>query len=144
MLGYVCMVCALLPERFVPIPKGHELLALTAFFGLCIGIVRLTFQATEQLFRLRTRSCGGGPRFYAGLLAGIALLPILLAGVAPAYVSHALPELPWVGLEWRARGVPVYMSFAFWEWITCAVFSAYTASLCLATMISNVLSAAPA
>ncbi len=138
-LGYLCMVGALLPARLLRIPKGHELLALSAFFGLCIGIVQLTFQVAERGFRLRIRSFPGNPRAYAGLLAGAALLPVLLAGAAPAYVSYALPELPWVGLEWRARGVPVYLSFAFWEWITCIVFSAYTASLCLATKtMSNV------
>ncbi len=131
-LGYVCMVCALLPSRLLPVPKGHEILALSAFIGLCIGIVQLTFQAAE---------CSNAPRAYAGFLAGAALSPVLLAGVAPAYVSYALPQLPWVGPEWRARGVPVYLSFAFWEWATCAVFSAYTVSLCLATrMMSNLRS----
>jgi hypothetical protein len=65
------------------------------------------------------------------LLAGAALSPVLLAGIAPAYVSQALPDLPWVGIEWRARGVPIFLSFAFWEWITCVVFSAYTVSLSL-------------
>jgi hypothetical protein len=123
-LGYVCMVCALLPSRLLPLPKGHEILALSAFIGLCIGIVQLTFQAAE---------CSNAPRACAGFLAGAALSPVLLAGAAPAYVSYALPQLPWVGPEWRARGVPVYLSFAFWEWATCAVFSAYTVSLCLAT-----------
>jgi hypothetical protein len=39
-----------------------------------------------------------------------------------------------VGLAWRARGAPVYLSFAFWEWATCAVLSAYTVSLCLVTV----------
>lgn len=131
-LGYVCMVCALLPSRLLPVPKGHEILALSAFIGLCIGIVQLTFQAAE---------CSNVPRAYAGFLAGAALSPVLLAGVAPAYVSYALPQLPWVGPEWRARGVPVYLSFAFWEWATCAVFSAYTVSLCLAMrMMSNLRS----
>ncbi len=131
-LGYVCMVCALVPSRLLPVPKGHEILALSAFIGLCIGIVQLTFQAAE---------CSNAPRAYAGFLAGAALWPVLLAGVAPAYVSYALPQLPWVGPEWRARGVPVYLSFAFWEWATCAVFSAYTVSLCLATrMMSNLRS----
>jgi len=140
-LGYVCMVCALLPERLLRIPKGHEILALLAFFGLCIGIVQLTFQTAERSLRRRTRSFPGGPRLYAGLLAGIALAPVLLAGIAPAYVSLARPELPWVGPEWRARGVPGYLSFAFWEWMTCVVFSAYTASLCLVTkVLSNVRS----
>jgi hypothetical protein len=133
LVGYVCMVCALVPERVLRVPKGHEILALMAFFGQCVGIVLLTFRATERSFRLRRRPFPGAPRVYAGLLAGAALLPILLAGLAPAYVSYALPELRWVGLEWRSRGVPLYFSFTFWEWITCVVFSVYTAGLCLAT-----------
>jgi hypothetical protein len=132
-LGYVCIVCALLPARLIRIPKGHEILALSAFFGLCIGIVQLSFAAAKRSFRLRTRGPPNSSRIYAALLAGVALLPVLLAGAAPAYVSYALPELPWVGLEWRQRGVPVYLSFAFWEWITCVVFSLYTLSLNLAT-----------
>jgi len=133
-LGYVCMVCcAWLPGRFPRIPNGHDLLAVSAFISLCIGMVQLTFHAAVRSFRLRTRIFPAGPRIYAGLLAAAALSPIVLAGVTQAYVSHALPELPWVGLEWRARGVSAYLSFAFWEWITCVVFSAYTVSLCLAT-----------
>jgi hypothetical protein len=132
-LGYACMLCALLPERILRVPKGHEILALSAFFGLCIGIVQLTFGAAERSLRMRARRPLHAPRVCAGLLAGVALLPILLATAAPAYVSYALPELPWVGLEWRARGVPIYLSFAFWEWITCVIFTLYTVSLCLAT-----------
>jgi hypothetical protein len=133
LVGYVCMVCALVPERVLQVPKGHEILALMAFFGQCVGIVQLTFLASERSFRIRRHPFPGTPRLYAGLLAGAALLPILLAGLAPAYVSYALPELRWVGLEWRSRGVPLYLSFTFWEWITCVVFSVYTAGLCLAT-----------
>jgi len=130
-LGYVCMVCALLPERVLPVPKGHEILALAAFFGQCVGIVQLTFRATERrLLRLQIHNFP--PRLGAWLLSAAALLPMLLALLAPAYASYALPELRWVGLEWRARGVPVYLSFPFWEWITCGVFSMYTAALCLA------------
>jgi len=67
------------------------------------------------------------------MLAGFAVSPILLAAVAQAYVSNALPALPWVSLEWRDRGVPVYLSFAFWEWVTCAVFSLYLLALSRAT-----------
>ena len=130
-VGYVCMAFALVPERVLRVPKGHEILALMAFFGQCVGIVQLTFGATERNFRLRRRPVPGAPWLYAGLLAGAALLPILLAGLAPAYVSYALPELWWVGLEWRSQGVPIYLSFTFWEWITCVVFSVYTVGLCL-------------
>jgi hypothetical protein len=30
--------------------------------------------------------------------------------------------------------VPVYLSFAFWQWVTCVVFSAYTIMLSQATL----------
>jgi hypothetical protein len=48
-------------------------------------------------------------------------------------LTYHTPQLPWVGLEWRSQGVPAYLSFAFWEWVTCVVFSAYTTTLSLAT-----------
>lgn len=123
-LGYISMVCcALLPERILRIPKGHEALALAAFIGVCIGLAHLTFTTVQR--RARTRGLPGAPRVYAGILAGLLMAPALLAGVAQAYVSIARPTLPWVSLAWRARGIPVYLSFAFWEWVTGAIFSLY-------------------
>ena len=129
-VGYGCMAAAAgLPERLVPIPKGHEILALTAFFCLCGGTVRLTYVLLARAFaRRRTRSPGAA-RAYAGVIAGFALSPIILAAVAQAYVSCALAALPWVSLSWRAMGVPPYLSFGFWEWVTCAVLSGYTVAL---------------
>ena len=135
-LGYVCMVgCASLPGGFPLLPRGHDFLAVTAFLGVCIGIMQMTFQVTERSLRQRTRSLLLSPRFYAGLLAGLPLSPILIAAVTQAYISHARPDLPWVGLEWRVLGAPVYLSFALWQWITCAVFSVYSVTLCLMTMM---------
>jgi hypothetical protein len=135
-LGYLCMMCcALLPERLVGIPKGHDLLALAAFVGLCIGMVHSTFKAVERSARLGRLA--GSPRLHAGILAGVPLSPIALAALAQAYVSHALPGLPWVSLAWRARGVPVYLSFAFWEWVTCAVFSVYMVVLSRTTLAAR-------
>jgi len=128
-IGYLCMVsCAWLPAWFPGIPRGHDLLALLSFIGLCIGIVWLTFEVTE-------RAGAADHRLHAGLLAAVPLLPILMAIMTQAYISRARPDLPWVGLVWRTRGAPVYLSFAFWEWTTCVVFSAYTVSLCLVTML---------
>jgi hypothetical protein len=71
----------------------------------------------------------------AVVVAGAAVFPILLAGLSQAYVFYALPQLHWVSLSWRDRGVPVFLSFAFWEWITCVVLSAYMAILPLATLV---------
>lgn len=134
-VGYLCMLsCAWLPAWLPRLPRGHDLLALSSFLGLCAGIVALTFRFTYRTLLHRTE-----PRnhhlLYACLLAGLALSPIVLAALTQAYVSYALPDLPWVGLVWRARGAPVYLSFALWEWTTCAVFSVYTLTLCLATML---------
>lgn len=123
-LGYLSMTgCALLPEWQLGIPRGHDLLALAAFIGICVGLVRATFQAAE--LSATADDPPANHRLRSGILAGLALSPILLAGLAQAYVSYALPGLPWVGLTWRARGIPVYLSFAFWEWVACVVFSVY-------------------
>ena len=132
-LGSFCMACsAALPRSLLPLRKGHELLTLLAFTGLCLGLVRLMFQTIERIFLRRQRDFMGNSRRYASVLAGSAVLPILLAGLAQAYVFYALPALHWVNLSWRAHGVPVYLSFAFWEWITVAVLSAYTMILAMA------------
>ena len=104
-LGYLCMTCcALLPEGLSRIPRGHDLVALAAFVGICIGTAVLTFTAVER--NARVRGLPGRPRLYAVLLAGLAFSPIVVATVVQTYVSHALPALPWVSLVWRARGIP--------------------------------------
>jgi hypothetical protein len=117
-VGYLSMTCcALLPARQLGIPRAHDLLALVAFISICMGLTSCTLRAF------------GSHRLHAALLAGAALSPIGLAAAAQAYVSYALPQLPWVGLTWRARGIPAYLSFSFWEWVACAVFSAYMVAL---------------
>jgi hypothetical protein len=133
--GYICMVCcALWPGRLLQLPRGHDLLALLAFVAICVGTVHLTYLAVARNLRRCSPDFPTRARAVGGVVAGAPLLPILLVGLTQADVAHAFPHLPWVGLEWRARGVPWYLSFAFWEWSTCAVFSAYTISLSAATM----------
>jgi hypothetical protein len=127
-LGYLCMVCcALLPERVVGLPRGHDFLALAAFVCVCIGMAHSTFKAVESSTWLR--GAATSPALCAAILAGVPLAPIVLAILAQAYVSHELPELPWVNIAWRALGVRLYLSFAFWEWVTCTVFSVYMVAL---------------
>jgi hypothetical protein len=124
--GNVCMIgSSVLPDWLLPVRKGHEILALLAFAGLCLGMIQLTFQTMEKIFQRWARTSSGCPRWHAAALAGAAAVPIVLAGLAQAYVFYVLPKLHWVDLSWRARGVPVYFSFAFWEWITCVELSAY-------------------
>jgi hypothetical protein len=131
--GYLCMLaCAMLPDRFLPVSRGHEMLAIAAFFAICIGIVRLTFRAALRSGWLGRSRLPGSSRIRAGLVAGAALLPMLLGGIVQLYVNSVRTDLPWVGLAWRARGVPIVLSFAFWEWTSCAVLTLYTALLAMA------------
>jgi hypothetical protein len=130
-VGSFCMACSAALPASVLLHKGHELLAIVAFAGLCLGIFLMMFQLIERI--LLRRKCGfiGNSRRFASVLAGTTVLSILLAGLAQAYVYYALPALPWVNLTWRDRGVPVYLSFAFWEWVTCFVLSSYMTILAL-------------
>jgi hypothetical protein len=135
-LGFACMAAtALLTERPLQVPDLHEILAVTAFLGICTGLVRQTLYALKRSSRPRPAGSLGGVRVFARVLAGAALAPVVLAGLAQAYVGYARPELPWVNLSWRTLGVPAYLSFAFWEWVTCGVLSGYVAALTVALNI---------
>jgi hypothetical protein len=94
--------------------------------------VRLTLQLAGRAARSRVHGSALHPRLRAASLAAVVALPVVLTGLAQAYVFFARPDLHWVGLEWRARHVPVYLSFAFWEWVTCGVLTVYVAGLALA------------
>jgi len=125
-VGFLCMACcALFPQRLLRVPKGHEMLALAAFFALCIGMVRLTFVAAG--YSLRACQVRSLLPLYATLIAGLPVLPILLTGISQAYVARAFPHLSWTA--WRERGVPIYLCFPFWQWLTCVLFSAILTSL---------------
>jgi len=123
--GYICMIFSTVLVRSFPIRKIHEIWAVLAFLCLDTGLVRLTFQTVEKTLRGRMRWVSGHAQWYAAAAAGAAAVPIVLAAAAQAYVHFLRPELPWVNLSWRTLGVPVYLSFAFWEWIACVVLSAY-------------------
>ena len=119
--GNICMAASALPSSALPgIPKGHETLALFAFAGLCLGMLHLTV-------RVARRRMGGAVLWIAAVIA-----PLLIAAAVQAYVRYALPDLGWVNLSWRERGIPVHLSFAFWEWLTCVVLSAYMVLLSVA------------
>ncbi len=132
--GFICMVCAaVLPHWLLPIQKGHEILASLAFAGLLIGMVRLMFQTTERILLRRMRRFSSHARLYAFIVASVAVFPILLAGLAQTYFYYVPPEFHWLSFSWRVRGWPVFLRFAFWEWVMCVVLSAYMAILPMAT-----------
>jgi hypothetical protein len=128
--GYFLAIGAgVLPPWLLRMEKGHELLTVSAFAGLCFGMVRLMFQTIERTLMRRMGRLSGHARVGAAILASAAVFPIVLAGLAQAFVHYAHPELHWVNLSWRDRGVPIYLSFNFWEWLTCVLLGIYTVIL---------------
>jgi hypothetical protein len=126
-LGFVCMCCAVLPDRLLPVPKGHEAFAILAFLGICIGVTcqmwviidsRDSDPCRGKLARTRSTI-----RRVMPLLPLLPLVPLVLAGSTQAYLALERPDLPWVSPSWRTRGVSPFLSFGLWEWISCAAFS---------------------
>jgi hypothetical protein len=127
--GGACMVgSGVLPFHLLGLAKTHELLTLLAFIGLCLGAVRLAIEWMRQ-WGSRRGARSHRSSVVGTLLACVLIAPIVLAGLAQLYVFYVLPQLHWVGLAWRARGVPVYLSFAFWEWVTFVLLTLYLAAL---------------
>jgi hypothetical protein len=123
--GYSCMILSsLLPERRWSLRNGHEILAIAGFIGVCCGLA---------LVSLNLKPAPRHPtRVLPVSLAVIAFSPIAIAGITQAYLTWWRPDLPWVGPAWRALHVPLYLSFALWEWVTCAVLSAYMTGIGIA------------
>jgi len=94
------------------IHKGHEYLAIVAFFGLFLGVVGFWLALARSL----TRRWNWTP-LQLFVLAMISASPLLGAIISQAYLYVVPNDLGWVGPHWAALGVPLYLSFAFWEWL---------------------------
>lgn len=83
--------------------KSHEALALLSFFGFYFGILGLLILTLLQQrhFRLPV------------MLAAILLVAI---GIQLFWLYLTQRELGWVDASWREKGIPVWVSFAFWQW----------------------------
>jgi hypothetical protein len=100
--GYGLMIASsLLPERWLSLPHGHDILAAAAFASVCCGLIGMWWRYFA-LTRAPSR-----PR--DALLMVVVALPTLCSGLA--YVSFA------------------HLSFAWWEWLTCAVLSGCMAGI---------------
>lgn len=115
-LGFLCMCCSVLPDSLLPLSKGHELLAILAFLGIYGGVILQNFVVTNDRLRRAIR-------LRASIWALILLSPVLPAALTQIYLSRVRPHIPWVTPAWRARGIPLYLSFAVWQWISCVVLS---------------------
>lgn len=108
-LGLVCFALVgaetLLNRRVSDwVYKGHEILALAAFLGMYLGVLGL-------LVHVMLRK-----RLYA-VPALLVASPLLAIGVTQFWLYLDQRELGWVDVSWREMGVPVWLSFAFWQWL---------------------------
>lgn len=132
-IGGAMMACAgLLPLKIPGLPFEHQITSTFAFAGLSAGLARLMFQLAHSSVERNTRISPLQRTAYAMLSAGVIIIPIVIALFADAYVFHMYKQLHWVGLVWRDQGVPVYLSWSLWEWITLAILSLSLAGLAVA------------
>jgi hypothetical protein len=118
-LGFGCMVlAAAVPPRWL-IGKSHDWLAVIAFLSLCAALIRQAISAL--LFRYPAPASQRALRTMGFAVA--ALWPVVGAALSQAYLAICRPELPWVTVAWRDRGIPLILSFALWEWLTCVTLS---------------------
>ncbi|MGH8204352.1 MAG: hypothetical protein ACREST_07065 [Steroidobacteraceae bacterium] len=88
--------------------KGHELLALGMFVGLYAGVLGLYAERMRH-----------GHRSWAGAL--VVGAPLAAIGITQLALFLDQRDLGWVDTGWRAMGVPVWLSFAFWQWLAVAI-----------------------
>lgn len=84
--------------------KAHEIFGLFTFFGLYFGIIGLLVHAM-----LRQRS-------YVFTLLFV-VSPLLAIGITQFWLYLDQRDLGWIDISWRAMGTPVWLSFAFWQWL---------------------------
>lgn len=95
---------------FVPdlsewITKGHEIIALVVFSSLHLGIFLLLAQAMWR-------------RKVFGVSAVIVVLPFLAIALSQLFLWLAQRNIGWVGQHWEKTGIPLWLSFAFWQWLS--------------------------
>jgi hypothetical protein len=83
--------------------KGHEVMALLTFAGLYGGVLGL------YAHRIGSNRTFAWP-------ALLVLLPMLAVLVSQATLYFDQRDLGWVNTNWRELGVPLWLSFAFWQW----------------------------
>ena len=84
--------------------KAHEILGLLTFMGLYFGILALLIQAMLR------------QRIYA-LPLFLVVIPLLAIGITQFWLYLDQRDLGWVDTSWREMGIPLWLSFAFWQWL---------------------------
>jgi hypothetical protein len=87
--------------------KSHELLALVAIFALYFGILGLLIQVMHRR------------KIYL-LPAIFVATPLLAIFITQIWLYAQQSDLGWTGTGWREKGIPLWLSFAFWQWLEIA------------------------
>jgi hypothetical protein len=88
--------------------KAHEILGLLTFLGLYCGILCLLIQTML--------------RNTIYLIANLLVVsPLIAIGITQCWLYLEQRNLGWVDTSWRVMGIPVWLSFAFWQWLAIAV-----------------------
>jgi hypothetical protein len=96
--------------------KGHEILALATFLGMYWGVLGL------HVHRVRHAAAAPWP-------ALLVVLTLCAVGVSQLALYVDQRDLGWVNTGWREMGVPLWLSFAFWQWLAVAFLGAGLGSL---------------
>lgn len=84
--------------------KAHEVLGVFAFMGLYFGVLGLLGQAMLR------------KRVYV-ITALLVASPLLAIGITQIWLYFDQRDLGWVDTRWREMGIPLWLSFAFWQWL---------------------------
>ncbi|HEY8994167.1 MAG TPA: hypothetical protein VIM71_05880 [Lacunisphaera sp.] len=88
--------------------KGHELIALAAFLAFYVGVVGL------HLHRIRQQRA-------SPWVAALVVLPLLGVGFREGWLYFAQRHLGWSDYDWKGTGAPLWLSFAWWQWLAAAM-----------------------
>lgn len=132
-VGGATMACAaLMPLKIPGLPFEHQAFSTLGYTGLSVGLARLIYQVACRAAESDPRASPQQRAMYGACSVGIIIIPIVVGLLLDAYVFRVYKNIHWLGLVWREQGVPAYMSFALWEWITLAMLSVAMVALAIA------------
>jgi len=110
--------------------KGHEVIALFAFVGMFVGLL------LNWLIFLR-KSFHKASWWNVAIFFAVFCFPFLGAAGSQLYLYVVPNELGWVDASWEARGISVWLSFAYWQWIASANFYIYFGALMSSLIVAK-------
>jgi len=132
-LGLCCGIIVsfdgiLLPKLNMLFFKLHEIMATVTFAAIFLGVMgfwvaMMKWLRTDRLWGIR--GCAA--------LSLAVVVPFAGAMISQAYLFFVPNDLGWVDADWAAKGVPLYLSFAFWEWL--ATVGIYISMFILAVIL---------